>query len=93
MFDGHECVSVFASEQVTCFEYASQLLPREDPDAAKCLEEVLLEDGLEIKLGWFVCVGWIASCLVCYIQPSVMRYPLSCTDSFKLCRADYIHLG
>lgn len=37
--------------QVTCFEYADQLLPREDPDAAKCLEGALLEDGLEIRLG------------------------------------------
>lgn len=37
--------------QVTCFEYFDQLLPREDPDAAKCLEQALLEDGLEIRLG------------------------------------------
>lgn len=51
-FDGTEDADAYSSsEQVTCFEYASQLLPREDPDAAKCLEEVLLEDGLEIKLG------------------------------------------
>ncbi|CAM9923192.1 unnamed protein product [Ectocarpus sp. 4 AP-2014] len=37
--------------KVTCFEYADQLLPREDPDAAKCLEGALLEDGLDIRLG------------------------------------------
>eukprot|EP00752_Nemacystus_decipiens_P012532 g11100.t1 len=37
--------------KVTCFEYAGQLLPREDPDAAKCLEGALLEDGLDIRLG------------------------------------------
>lgn len=41
------------TSQVTCFEYADQLLPREDPDAAKCLEGALLEDGLDIRLGSF----------------------------------------
>lgn len=41
----------FQKQKVTCFEYADQLLPREDPDAAKCLEGALLEDGLEIRLG------------------------------------------
>ena len=40
--------------QVTCFEYADQLLPREDPDAAKCLEGALLEDGLDIRLGAYI---------------------------------------
>lgn len=37
--------------KVTCFEYFDQLLPREDPDAAKCLEKALLKDGLTIRLG------------------------------------------
>lgn len=37
--------------QVTCFEYADQLLPREDPDAAKVLEKALGKDGLTIRLG------------------------------------------
>lgn len=47
------CVDFFGviCAQVTCFEYASQLLPREDPDAAKCLEKALLRDGVEIRLG------------------------------------------
>lgn len=39
------------SHQVTCFEYSGQLLPREDPDAAKCLEGALREDGINIVLG------------------------------------------
>lgn len=43
--------------QVTCFEYAGQLLPREDPDAAKCLERALLEDGLDIRLGMMCTIG------------------------------------
>lgn len=46
-----ESMSALFSTQVTCFEYADQLLPREDPDAAKCLEGALLEDGLDIRLG------------------------------------------
>ena len=38
---------------MTCFEYAAQLLPKEDPDAAKCLEGALREDGVDIRLGLF----------------------------------------
>lgn len=51
------------SQQVTCFEYADQLLPREDPDAAKCLEGALLEDGLDIRLGKARC--WLVRVCVC----------------------------
>ena len=34
--------------QVTIFEVMPQLLPREDPDAAACVTEALLEDGVTV---------------------------------------------
>jgi len=34
--------------QVTIFEVMPQLLPREDPDAAACVTEALLEDGVAV---------------------------------------------
>lgn len=48
--------------QVTCFEYADQLLPREDPDAAKVLQKALENDGLIIRLGQ--CFTFCIFCLI-----------------------------
>lgn len=55
----HKSDIIVTCYQVTCFEYFDQLLPREDPDAAKCLQEALLRDGLTIRLGESVeCSYW-----------------------------------
>lgn len=50
---GCELAQSFArfGSQVTLFDMADQVLVREDPDAAKVVQEALVRDGIELALG------------------------------------------
>jgi pyruvate/2-oxoglutarate dehydrogenase complex dihydrolipoamide dehydrogenase (E3) component len=50
---GAELGQAFArfGSRVTVLDVAAQVLPREDPDAATIVQQALLEDGVELRLG------------------------------------------